>query len=172
MAVDEVNKELVVGAYADARCVANHGAYQIRRAGRAAPNVILLSAQHSTEEEAWSFAATRVRFHEASKGDVEANQLLVVRTFPQAYCATLRGYHQIRRPRNGSDKLAQNLDFVPLSGRYSVAEFAWQEAAKRCSALHVAPGINAASGESRGFVQQHSLPPPVRSRFQSRGEVS
>jgi hypothetical protein len=59
--MDGMDKELVVGAYADARCVANQGAYQIRRPSRTAPDRTLLSAQHTTEEEAWSFAAARVR---------------------------------------------------------------------------------------------------------------
>lgn len=90
-----------------------------------------LSAQHTTEEEAWSFAAVRVRIEEDVKNNLEENKALVLSTCPQAYCATLRGYHQIRRPRTGSDKFAQNLDFVPLSGRYSAQEFAWQETAKR-----------------------------------------
>jgi hypothetical protein len=127
--MDEMDKELVVGAYADARCVTNQGAYQIRRPSRTARTV--LSAQHTTEEEAWSFAAARVRIEEDVKNNLEENKALVLSTFPQAYCATLRGYYQIRRPRIGSDKLAQNLNFVPLSGRYSAQEFAWQEAAKR-----------------------------------------
>jgi hypothetical protein len=86
----------------------------------------LLSAQHTTEEEAWSFPAARVRIEEDVKNNLEENEALVLSTFPQANCATLRGYHQIRRPR-----IAKNLDFVPLSGRYSAQQFAWQEAAKR-----------------------------------------
>jgi hypothetical protein len=129
--MDGMDKELVVGAYEDARCIANQGAYQIRRPSRTAPDRTLLSAQHTTEEEAWSFAAARVRIEEDVKNNLEENKALVLSTFPQAYCATLRGYHQIRRPRIGSDKFAQNWDFVPLSGRYSAQEFAWQEAAKR-----------------------------------------
>jgi hypothetical protein len=127
-----MDKELVVEAYADARCVANQGAYQIRRPSRTAPNGTLLSAQHTTEEDAWSFAAVRVRIEVDVKNNLrEENKGLVLSIFPQAYCATLRGYHQVRRPRGASDKFAQNLDFVPLSDRYSVPEFAWQEAAKK-----------------------------------------
>jgi hypothetical protein len=128
--MDGTDKELVVGAYADARCVAIQGAFQIRRPSWAAVSSTLLSSQHSSEQEAWSFAAARVRTREEVRGNLEENRALVLRNFPQAYCVNLRGYHQIRRPRKASDKVS-NLDFVSLSGRYSVPEFAWQEAAKR-----------------------------------------
>ena len=128
--MEGTDKELVVGAYADARCVAEQGAYQIRRPSLAAVNNTFLSSQHSTEEEAWSFAAARVRTREEVRANSEENKALVLRTFPQAYCASVRGYYQIRRPRREFDKVT-NLDFVSLSGRYSVPEFAWQEAAKR-----------------------------------------
>jgi hypothetical protein len=127
--VEQTNKELVIEAHAHARCVTTMGAYQIRMPSPAA-NYTLLSSQHTTEEAAWSFAAARVRIQQEVKGNLEENMALVLRTFPQAYCVNLRGYHQIRRPRTASDKVT-NLDFVSLSGRYSLPEFAWQEAAQR-----------------------------------------
>jgi hypothetical protein len=125
-------KEIVVRAYADAECASSGGLYQIRRPlQNASPGRLpYLSSQHVTAEEAWYFAATRVLTEDTARIDAGDNKEAVLRAFPNAYCAPVRcGYFQIQRPRTLADKRSV-LKYMPLSGRFSSEDFAWQDAAQ------------------------------------------
>lgn len=125
-------KEIVVRAYHEAHCARSGGLFQIRcLLQNASPGGFsYLSSQHLTEEEAWYFAATRVLAGEAARFDSERNKEAVLRIRPDAYCAAVRcGYFQIQRPRTRADKRSV-LKYVPLSGRFSSQDFAWQDAAQ------------------------------------------
>ena len=124
------DKETVVQVYADACCVGSWGAYQIRRTNPRPADIALLSSQHPTEQEAWKYAAVRVRREQEVRSNLEESKAIVLRTFPLAYCVPHASDHQIRRPRREFDE-AECVGFVPLSGHYSVPGFAWKEAAKR-----------------------------------------
>jgi hypothetical protein len=126
------DKELVLAVHSDALCADDLGLYQIRlpRPGTALAYEVL-SLRHSSEEEAWHFAAVRARIDQRVQAQMEGNRELVIQAFPKAFCAKTSGnYRQIRRPRLGLDKPATQA-YVALSGRFSNEEFAWQDAANK-----------------------------------------
>jgi hypothetical protein len=125
-------KEIVLKVYPDAHCAGGQGRFQIRypSRGTSLPKFLYLSSLHVTEEEAWYFAGVRINCEEVARTDAESNKSVVLRTYPDAYCAAIRGgYFQIQRRRTGSEKIAV-LKYMPLSGRFSSEYFAWQDAAK------------------------------------------
>jgi hypothetical protein len=130
------DKELVLTVYSDASCALNAGLYQIcvpRVGTLLAYNAI--SSNYETEDDAWHFAALRVRIDQRARGQLQQNRGLVLQKYPKAVCTPLKGsYYQIRRPRMGSDKPA-TLRYVTLSGRYSNEGFAWEDAASTLNAL-------------------------------------
>jgi hypothetical protein len=142
------DREYILTVYPNAYCARVGELYQIRRTRNESHKPTLLpydclSSQHTSEEQAWQFAAARTRIDEQARREEDTNQSTVLLAHPKAFCAELHGnYYQIRRPRIGSDKPA-TLDYVTMSGRYSSRPFAWQDAAKKIFAngkgVHAAP---------------------------------
>jgi hypothetical protein len=149
------DREYVLTVCPNAFCAKVAELYQIRRTRNESHKSTLLpydclSSQHTSEEQAWQFAAARTRIDEQARRDQDTNQSTVWMAHPKAFCAELHGnYYQIRRPRIGSDKPA-TLDYVVMSGRYSSRAFAWQDAARKIFASD--KGVHAAP---------HALPPSL-----------
>lgn len=132
----------MLAVYSGAYCAVDSGLYQIRIPSASSISTFLtyrvLSSLHSTEAEAWHYAALRLRIDQRAKANLDENKAVVVEAYPRAYSATIHGhYYQIRRPRVGSDKPSP-IEYVPLSGRYSTEPFAWQEAASSMRRKHIA----------------------------------
>ena len=126
-------KDWVLACYPSALCVQNAGLYSVVKPNGKGDGTLAqsLSSPHITEELAWHFAAIRVRLEERAKSRMENNRAAVLKIYPKAYCADVSGdYYQIRRPRLVDDKPA-TLTYMTLSGRFSNAVLAWQNAAER-----------------------------------------
>ncbi|HEX4488647.1 MAG TPA: hypothetical protein VH088_20380 [Terriglobales bacterium] len=141
-------QEAVLAVYKTAVCEEVGGGYQILKLSERADFSCLLSlsALSETEAEAWEDALARIVRIQASVDASENNKRIVLRAFPDAYLSEASKF-QIRKPRRSTDRPA-HVQYVTLSGRFSVPELAWKDAAERITTVPDArlPGLERPSG--------------------------
>jgi hypothetical protein len=145
----------VLAVYTTAVCEEVGAGYQILRPAERGDFSFLfsLSALSETEAEAWEDALARiVRIH-ASVDASETNKRTVLTAFPDAYLSEASKF-QIRKPRRNTDRLA-HCQYVTLSGRFSLPELAWKDAADRIATLPDA-GVPAFERPSGGVALRGS----------------
>jgi hypothetical protein len=127
-------QEAVLAVYKTAVCAEVGGGFQVLKPSERADLGCLtsLSALSETEAEAWEDALARFVRIQTSVDASETNKRTVLTAFPDAYLSGAARF-QIRRPRRDKDRPAY-IPYVTLSGRFSVPELAWKDAAERISA--------------------------------------
>jgi hypothetical protein len=142
-------QKAVLAIYKTAVCEELRGGYQILKPSDRADCLLSLSALSETEDEAWEDALTRLVRIQASVGASETNRRAVLTAFPDAYLSAANKF-QIRKPRGHTDRPV-HIPYVTLSGRFSVPELAWKDAAERITTVPDA-GLPAVEQRSAGVA--------------------